>query len=405
MASINKRATGDGPRYDVRFRVDGEARMRTFKRRSDAEAYKRRVEGEELAGLIVDPRGGEVRFAPYAKTWLSTRLSRGRPLSPTTVQGYRDLLVRLIEPTFGPTSLRKITPERVRSWHSKIVSEKGTDQAAKAYRVLRAILNTAVDDELITRNPCRIKGAGTSHTPERPMPDTATVLGLADAMPARLRVVVLLAGFATLRPSEALGLQRRDVDPLRSLVHVRRGAVELRHLRDADGTVIERRGRTVKDPKSDAGRRAVKVPRSVMSELEHHLAEHVASATDAPVLSRPSGAPVSRSELSDAWRAACAAVGVVPWSRSHPEGLRLHDLRHHAGTEAARSGATTKELMSRMGHSTPRAALIYQHATEERDQAIADHLDAVIETTRAAKRPPVVELPRDGRAMGSASLD
>ncbi len=71
--------------------------------------------------------------------------------------------------------------------------------------------------------------------------------------------------------------------------------------------------------------------------------------------------------MSKAWRATCAAAGV-------PE-LHTHDLRHHAATTIARMpGVTTKELMTRIGHSSPRAALIYQHATEERDRAIATYL-------------------------------
>ena len=62
-----------------------------------------------------------------------------------------------------------------------------------------------------------------------------------------------------------------------------------------------------------------------------------------------------------------------------PEGpLRFHDLRHLAATLAATTGATTKELMARMGHSSPRAALIYQHALADRDQAIAEALSALV---------------------------
>lgn len=403
MASIERRETEGGPRFDVRCRVDGEPRKRTFKRRAYAESYKRRVEGDELAGLVVDPRGGELRFGGYANNWLSTRLSRGHPLSPTTVQGYQDLLRRLIDPTFGTAPLRKITPERVREWHSGVVTSKGTDQAAKAYRLLRAILNTAVADELIGRNPCRIQGAGASHTAERPMPETATVLELARAMPERLQALVLLAGFVTLRTGEALGLERRDVDPLRSVVDVRREAVQISHVRDDSGAVVERRGRLVKSPKSEAGTRTVAVPRFVMHELEDHLARLVAPDPGALVFARENGLPVSRNEVSDAWRTACASVGIVPWSKTNPGGLRLHDLRHHAGTIAARTGATTKEIMRRMGHSTPRAALIYQHATDERDQAIARQLDEVIAAAQRDQRPVVVELSRHGRAMESGT--
>jgi integrase len=140
-----------------------------------------------------------------------------------------------------------------------------------------------------------------------------------------------------------------------------------------------------------------------MHELEDHLARLVAPDPGALVFARENGLPVSRNEVSDAWRAACASVGIVPWSKPNPGGLRLHDLRHHAGTIAARTGATTKEIMRRMGHSTPRAALIYQHATDERDQAIARQLDEVIAAAQRDQRPVVVELSRHGRAMESGT--
>ena len=97
MAQIVRRLLGDGKtvRYDVRFRVDGVVRNKTFRLRGDADAYKRKVEGDELAGLIVDPRGGERTFGPYATTWIDTRLARGRPLTPATRQGYKGLLRRI----------------------------------------------------------------------------------------------------------------------------------------------------------------------------------------------------------------------------------------------------------------------------------------------------------------------
>ncbi len=56
---------------------------------------------------------------------------------------------------------------------------------AKCYRLLRAILNTAVVDEVIVRNPCNIKGAGIERTPERPVATTTQVWALADAVEPR----------------------------------------------------------------------------------------------------------------------------------------------------------------------------------------------------------------------------
>jgi site-specific recombinase XerD len=64
--------------------------------------------------------------------------------------------------------------------------------------------------------------------------------------------------------------------------------------------------------------------------------------------------------------------------------LHLHDLRHSGATLTAQTGATLKEIMSRIGHASTRAALIYQHATSTRDHEIATALDALIRAARAA---------------------
>ena len=106
----------------------------------------------------------------------------------------------------------------------------------------------------------------------------------------------------------------------------------------------------------------------------------------------PRGGPARRSRVSLAWAEAKAAVGVDP--DMHP-----HDLRHHAATLMAQMpGITTKELMARIGHSSPRAALIYQHATAERDRQVAAFLEAHIDATTPA-RPRLVPLP--DAAMGA----
>ncbi len=97
------------------------------------------------------------------------------------------------------------------------------------------------------------------------------------------------------------------------------------------------------------------------------------------------GGPLRLYTVEHAWRRARIAVGV--------EHLRLHDLRHTGNTLAAATGASTKELMARMGHASPHAALIYQHATADRDRAIADALSdlaskgaAVVPIDRVTKR-------------------
>lgn len=108
-----------------------------------------------------------------------------------------------------------------------------------------AVLNTATDDEVIVRNPCRIKGAGVEATPERPVITLAQVLALAAAMPPRYRALVLLAVFASMRWGELIGLRRVDLDLESASVSIERSAVEV-------GKRI-----VIKTPKTSAGIRSV----------------------------------------------------------------------------------------------------------------------------------------------------
>lgn len=368
MANMRTRETKHGNRYDVKYIVDGKHYTRTFRRLDDARSYRRKVEGDELAGLVVDPRGGERLFGKYADEWLAHRLVRGRPLTPATRQGYEALLRRNLRPHFEKTKLRQVTSERVRRWHAEVTNTAGADQAAKSYRLLRAIFATAANDGLIARNPCVIKGAGIEHAPERPMLETSTVLELVDAMKPRLRCLALLAGFVGLRPGELLGLERRDIDLLHRTVTIERQAHE-----------ITGQGRVITAPKSEAGNRTVALPKVVVEALRDHLDAYVSPAPDAAMFTRPSGLPLRRSDLSNAWQDACEAVKLA--------GVHPHDLRHHAATVIARNpDVTLRELMATIGHSSPVAALRYQHATAERGQAIASYLDDVIATAAKPRK-------------------
>lgn len=66
--------------------------------------------------------------------------------------------------------------------------------------------------------------------------------------------------------------------------------------------------------------------------------------------------------------------------------FHFHDRRHTGNTLAAGTGASTRELMARMGHASARAALIYQHASEERDVLIAERLSAMTDEALRCSR-------------------
>ena len=233
----------------------------------------------------------------------------------------------------------------------------------KAYRLLRAVLNTAADDELIRRNPCRIKGAGVERPAERPVLTLSEVMALADAIDPRYRMLVLLAVFASLRWGELMGLRKTDFDLAVGLVQVER-SVSLVGTRQL-----------IKQPKTPAGVRTVALPMWLLPDLEQHFADYSEQSADGRVFVGPTGVTPARPNFSPIWARAMAKAGMT--------GVHFHDLRHAGNHFAAVSGASMRELMGRMGHVSVNAALVYQHRTASRDRAIADSLDAMVAALKA----------------------
>jgi integrase len=239
----------------------------------------------------------------------------------------------------------------------------GPVTVAKAYRLLHAIFETAVDDQIVRRNPCRIEGAGKEDSPEREVVSLPVVFAIADALPVRYRAMALLATFASMRWGELVGLRRENIDL---------GACEIRIV---ETTAELDRGELLPEtPKSRAGRRTVTFPAELVPELHWHLERFALPGERGLVFAGPKGAILRRSNFRPIWNAACDQAGMP--------GLHFHDLRHVGGTLAAATGASLKELMARLGHSSTRAAMIYQHATRDRDQAIAKALGGLVQQVR-----------------------
>lgn len=329
----------------------------TFDTRADAQRWLAEAQTDQARGGWVSPRSGQIPLSVYADEWLAHRV-----LQPRTAELYRHILDRHILPTLGATLLSDLSNRQIRLWHAPL-AKKHPSTAAKAYRLLHAILNTAVTDELIARNPCQIPGAGVERAPERPVATMDQVDQLAAAITDRFRVLVLLGAWCSLRKEELLGLQRRDIDLEAGVLHIERALVQLR-----DGTLL------LGPPKGPKGKRTVAIPPHLIGEVARHLATFVGAGPEAHVFAGAKGGLLRPHVLQSAWDQARQATGL-----NH---LHLHDLRHSGNTWAASTGASTKELMARMGHTTSDAALRYQHASEDRDAEIAAALSA------ARSRPP-----------------
>ncbi|MCV7348280.1 tyrosine-type recombinase/integrase [Mycolicibacterium rhodesiae] len=340
----------------------------TFGAREDAEAWLTDRRREIDRDLWSPPASEEqkiakakadVVFRDYAKTWMETRTVRGRPLKPRTVDDYNDILTRHLNPTFGSKTLRSITVGQVDKWYAKTLVDKPTARA-HAYSLLRTIMETArTRDRIISENPCLITGAGATTRKIKPKPATLDQLAIiVDDMPDNLKLMVLLATWTALRFGELVELQRRDIDLDDAVVRVRRAAV-----RTDDGWKVG-------DPKSDAGVRDVDIPPNIIPAIERHLAEHVGPQQKALLFPPQNGG--ERLQPSTLYR---------HWYRARTKAkrpdLRFHDCRHTGATWAAQSGATVAELMDRLGHSTPQAAMRYQHAAQGRGKKIAEAMAAM----------------------------
>ncbi|GAX50173.1 tyrosine-type recombinase/integrase [Streptomyces olivochromogenes] len=353
-------------RYQARYVApDGQLRPapETFRTKKDADDWLADKQTEMRRGDWHDPDAGKVAFGPYAAAWIEER-----ELTTTTRQLYGSLLRHHLEPVFGAVNVAEISPPLVRRWRAdKLASGTGPTTVAKAYALLRAIMGTAVADQMIRRNPCTIKGASTVHTPERPTATVQEVYDLADAIQPRYRALVLLAGFLGLRWGELVGLHRRDIDLDGGALRVRRAVAELNNGQ-----------REIKAPKSAAGKRTVAIPGAILPDVRAHLERYAEPGADGRVFIGAKGATPRRNHFNRLWRTACSDAGI--------EGLHFHDLRHTGNTLAASTGASTRELMARMGHSTARAALIYQHASADRDRLIADAVSGLVDKGRKKVR-------------------
>jgi integrase len=356
----------DGRRHTARTPDGGPL---TFDAKQDADGWLALRRAEILRGAWLPPAEPAPKpvkpqtLGEYAAAWLA-----GRDLAESTRRLYRVTLANQILPALGAAPLTEIIPATVREWYARLRTRTGPRQRAAAYSLLRTIMNTAVADEVIAANPCRVRGAGAAKRAKPIRPATLAELEvIVTAMPPRYRLMVLLAAWCALRFGELTELRRGDIDLKNGVVRVRRGVART----DA--------GRQVKDPKSEAGKRDVALPPHLMPMAADHLIEHAGRGRDALLFPAAGGGHMSPSSLYAVYHPARDAAG-------RPD-LRFHDLRHTGATLAAATGATLAELMRRLGHSTPDAAMRYQHAADDRDAAIAAALSEFHQAKVVTLRP------------------
>jgi len=360
--SIRKLPSG---RYQVRFK--GTNAPTTYLNRKDAQKWLdvqigKHIEGTWKAPTDSDPRA-KMPFREYWELWIPNRRGRnGKPLGVRTQAGYRGF-APLLAPLLD-VPMEDLNPGLINTWYARL--NPGTPSRNQdVYEHLKTVLKTAVDEEIISRNPCRA-------TFSKPPKQHSTVpLSLEDYhrilpyMPERLRFALILTFWTGIRFGEMTELRVRDFDLAsktptltisRAVVHVA-------------GEFV------VKDPKSEAGKRKITIPANILDELQEHFDKFVGKNPNLDTLIFPASDGIRHLASSTLKGDANRGFGFAYARRMiGREDLTWHDLRHTHSTMLSQQGATLADIMRRLGQSSVDVAMIYQHSSEERDAELAHKL-------------------------------
>jgi integrase len=327
----------------------------TFARKGDARKWLDQVSADISRGTWKPPSEAReaLAFGQYAATWLERR-----PLKPRTRACYRTYLEGHILPRFARELLTDITPAEVTGWYGKLLTDRPAHRK-HVYDLMHTIMQTAWREDLIDANPCRVVVKRKPPKPVKPA-TVAELNAMTDAMPPQYRLAVPLAAWCALRFGELAELRRKDVDLEAGVIRIRRGLTHVKASADAPREAV------IGTPKSAAGVRDVAMPGPLVELVKAHLAEYVGPGPDALLFTGAGGQSLPEETLRYHWHRARARAG-------RPD-LPFHGLRHTGAVMYAAAGATVKESMRRLGHTSPAMAMRYQDYVEGRDRTLTDRM-------------------------------
>ena len=335
---------------NVRYNAPG-----TFKTKTAATQYLHTVDSDITRQSWRAPVKSDLSLAAYAPRWLDNR----DDIKATTRDLYENQLRLHILPGLGQYRLTAITSGLIASWNSEM-KLKGSTVAAQSYRLLRTLLNHAVSEGLLASNPCALRNAGNPKVKrEEVMPEVWEVEKIMEHTPERYKALVSILAWGGLRIGEALALTRDCFDPKTGVLHI--GA---RVYRISKGRI------NLDTPKTERSIRDIVLPDSVRLQLIDHLKINVKPGSKEIIFEANKGGYLATSTFGEIFRAARERANVRP-------AIYVHSLRSFAATIAAQQGATLKELMDILGHTSPEIAMRYQRNTNERKRDVASKLDMV----------------------------
>jgi integrase len=352
-------------RWQVRYRdPDGRPRSKVCDTKAQARAWVQDTGHAGRARKWVAPELGRITLSDWAGKYMSTVVH----LRPTTVWLYQRELAHILK-ALGDCQLGRLEPLRIQAWLADLLADgMAPSSVHRKYRLLRRLLQVAVDKGVLVRNPCAGVEPPRVELNEMRFLTPGEVAALAEAIDAWFRPLVYTAAETGMRWSELIGLRRSGIDLLRRSISVTEQLVYI-----GGSTADGRAGGWVRQtPKTRAGTRSISVSPFLAEQLNEQLVSRSQPGRDGLVFVNMRSGPIGGSIFNKRhWQPARNSVGL--------DDLRFHDLRHTAVALAVAQGAHPKAIQRRLGHSTINMTLDrYGHLFPEFDQQVAHDVGAAL---------------------------
>lgn len=364
MGSIEPYQTATGKRYRVRYRKPdhSQAAKRGFRTKRDAELYLASIELDKARGDYIDASTSRATVSELADSWLAGRLPAMKP------SAYRPLEItwRLhVAPTWSNVRVGEVRHSAVQAWVSDLATIRSATVTLRAYGILAGILDGAVRDRIIPRNPARGVALPRKQKKRHIYLTHEDVETLATEAGLHGTLVRTLA-YTGIRWGEAVALRAENIDFKRRRLRIEENAVQV-------GEEI-----VVGTPKSHK-QRTVPLPPFLASELE----QLVTQRAPRDLVFGSGVAYMRRPDQRKGWFAYAKKRADLPRE------LTIHDLRHTTASLAVSAGANVKAIQRMLGHASAAMTLdVYADLFDDDLDAVSIALDNARRNSDVSKRRP-----------------
>ncbi len=345
----NPGITKRGDKWQARAFHDGTEKARTFSTQDEAVRWKREQERAMERGEWIDPSLSSITFAVWSQNWLSAK----NDIAASTKRGYVTRLNTHLLPVFGKSKLTSITNNQIGQWIAKAIDDgSGAIVIKRSHSVLRQVLNAAVLDGRLNRNPAIGVPLPRTKSKEKKALSFQQLRALADEVTG-YETLILFAGTTGLRWGEIAGLQCKDISLLNRTVIVEKAI--------STGA----RGEKIVSPTKTHQVRTVPFPKDLLPEISQLIESKPA---ESPLFQMQGGGVLDYNNfMSRVFRPAVARTGMKE--------VGFHTLRHTTASLLISKGAPITAVAGILGHASTQMTLdVYGHLYEDDANKYIDRL-------------------------------